>query len=461
MINVKSNCIIILIMLILIYGSSCHIMNDYETISLNSLRNHTNNILILKGKTNKTKCVALNPIYENETLFSFKENEIISSESSDFPEKDEIYRFLSEITSDQIIKNKIIVVLYILYEMNNSTNINSKKYFSNLPIDSYKHSFINWNEKDIDDYTLTGKIRDLPFEEGKLLRQIYHYLSGNFTLYLKTEKIFISLYYYVSLHSFVEKDENIVIVFPYIDLCNVYPNFLSNLNKEINPSNNTFKLVKEEDVYLLKSTQNFIPNQHFYFFYNDTDLSNNNILVKRGLVPKSNIYSILEIKFNISFTSQAEVEDFIKFLEKRKMNQSNLNYKNDKIKNNLSFIWEMKDPSINNNFFQLMLYHQEWYDKSHKIKSYFSKRFQKTVIRMQEFLFKQSQLIILKMKGIENYFKEIKINNDKKSEINNLIHLFNLENVKYLQRLQNSYYASSVGSLWRDINNYLLKYTNL
>ena len=80
---------------------------------------------------------------------------------------------------------------------------------------------------------------------------------------------------------------------------------------------------------------------------------------------------------------------------------------------------------------------------------------------MQEFLFKQSQLIILKMKGIENYFKEIKINNDKKSEINNLIHLFNLENVKYLQRLQNSYYASSVGSLWRDINNYLLKYTNL
>ena len=107
----------------MIYGSSCHIMNDYETISLNSLRNHTNNILILKGKTNKTKCVAINPIYENETLFSFKENEIISSEFSDFPEKDAIYRFLSEITSDQIMKNKIIVVLYILYEMNNSTNI--------------------------------------------------------------------------------------------------------------------------------------------------------------------------------------------------------------------------------------------------------------------------------------------------------------------------------------------------
>ena len=171
--------------------------------------------MVVKGKTNRTRCIARRAIHANETIFAYNESDVISSESSEFPQKDDVYRFINELTQDSLMKNKIIVTLYILYAMSDKSN-NLNQYLTSIPLDSYKNSFINWNQKDIDDYSLTGRVKNLPFDEVKQLKEIYHYLSGNFTLHLKTEKVFIYLYYYVTDNSFIsrEDDEDVVIMLP-------------------------------------------------------------------------------------------------------------------------------------------------------------------------------------------------------------------------------------------------------
>ena len=136
-------------------------------------------------------------------------------------------------------------------------------------------------------------------------------------------------------------------------------------------------------------------------------------------------------------------------------------YKKDLSTNTLTLLWNIKDPNRNNDLFRLVLGYQEWYNTQFKVRSYFTKKFIKTVLITQKILYDQSEMIVKKMKGIDNYIKEIEKNEEKKNKINNLIHLYNLENLNFLNRHQNNYYSPSVLSIWKEIKNYLLKYTNL
>ena len=441
---------------------SSHEMTQHDSLSYNHIKDYTRKIMVVKGKTNRTRCIARRAIHANETIFAYNESDVISSESSEFPQKDDVYRFINELTQDSLMKNKIIVTLYILYAMSDKSN-NLNQYLTSIPLDSYKNSFINWNQKDIDDYSLTGRVKNLPFDEVKQLKEIYHYLSGNFTLHLKTEKVFIYLYYYVTDNSFIsrEDDEDVVIMLPYINICNVYPDYMKNRYAEKDYKNDTITFEKNDTMYYIKVTREYISNQHFYFYYNTSYLTNEHTITREGYIAKENFYNEYELKYDMHFHSPKDIDFFINYMKWKVINITKMIYKKDLSTNTLTLLWNIKDPNRNNDLFRLVLGYQEWYNTQFKVRSYFTKKFIKTVLITQKILYDQSEMIVKKMKRIDNYIKEIEKNEEKKNKINNLIHLYNLENLNFLNRHQNNYYSSSVLSIWKEIKNYLLKYTNL
>ena len=121
---------------------SSHEMTQHDSLSYNHIKDYTRKIMVVKGKTNRTRCIARRAIHANETIFAYNESDVISSESSEFPQKDDVYRFINELTQDSLMKNKIIVTLYLLHAMADKTNT-LNQYLSSIPLDSYKNSFVD------------------------------------------------------------------------------------------------------------------------------------------------------------------------------------------------------------------------------------------------------------------------------------------------------------------------------
>lgn len=161
------------------------------------------------------------------------------------------------------------------------------------------------------------------------------------------------------------------------------------------------------------------------------------------------------------FNSPKDIDVFINYMKLKVINVTEMIHKKDLSTNTLTLLWSIKDPNRNNDLFRLVLGYQEWYSTKFKVRAYFTKKFIKTVLITQKILYDQAEMIVRKMGGIDNYIKEIERNEEKKNKINNLVHLYNMENLNFLNRHQNNYYSSSVVSIWKEIKNYLLKYTNL
>ena len=87
--------------------SQAQINNTYIEMSLKNLASFSENILPIKGKTNKTKCIANEDIRVNDVLFEFPKKDIITNENCPLPNKEKLTKEINLLTNDTITRNKL------------------------------------------------------------------------------------------------------------------------------------------------------------------------------------------------------------------------------------------------------------------------------------------------------------------------------------------------------------------
>ena len=440
------------------------------------LLNFTSSIIPIPNiNSTKTRCITKKRLFINDTLFQYPSSSILSSKQCLLSFPKDIDDFISYYTDDIYTKHKIILTICFINHITSSSPLSA--YLSPLNLTTHKYSSLYWNEKDIDDYLITGTSHELDLNEYTTLKTIYFDLTTNLTLNLKTDKYFISIYNYITQHSLIFNNTDTysydLVLFPYLNTCSVYPHDmvfkkqLTSSHKETDYKNDTisFELVNDT-TYTIKANRDYNINSHFYYVMNNNTLSNTQLLLREGKLIRDNYYNSLYLKHKINFTSIDEFDKFKEMLNKKGVNASNVVYNVKSFKNEIEveFNINVQEDVKQMEMFKFFGVVQEQFGgkNNKKNRKVFIDEVIQISLRIIAFLKSTSNNIIrLFGNDIDTYINEtltMQKNNNLKEM---MIHLYNIENLYTIHKFHNNYYANVMGLLWRNVRKYQPRYANL
>lgn len=338
----------------------CH-SNSYSDMSLEFLPYYSKRIIGIKGKTNKTKCIAKTDIKINETLFKFEKSDVLTSEKCFHPQRHTIYKNISAYTNNTYTLNKMILsfcIYYVLSDPDFAVQISNKQkmLMLNLPIDNVEFSEKLFYYPDLNEFLITG--RKYNIEEPDMIEKVIDRTMGIKDRRNPQFKFYSKIYYYISSHSFNINEE--AVVFPYIDLCNIVPNYLSRPNK--NYTNSTFAEL-EGNHFFLKSARSFIQNEQYLFSYN-IPLDNDLLMLKQGIFVHDNYYDKYTIDKRFSFEHNYESDELLHNLRKHNLDPKILNYHKENAGKSLWLKFDISANKINDIFYRFGIIYFNWW-KTH------------------------------------------------------------------------------------------------
>ena len=140
-------------------------LSEYEKDSINNLPKHGNKITITTSN-NIPKCIAKTNIKENETIFIFKKDEILSSKTCYYPNKEQLIKNISSIFQEEILFREQFILssclLYIIdnyYNKEKLLNINNNiiELVKKLPIKNYEKAQFSLTDEEMNEYLITAR----------------------------------------------------------------------------------------------------------------------------------------------------------------------------------------------------------------------------------------------------------------------------------------------------------------
>ena len=453
--------------------------NTNINLPISPLLNFTSTIIPIPNiNSTKTRCITKKRLFINDTLFQYPLSSVLSSKQCSLSFPKDIDDFISYYTDNIYIKHKIILTICFINHITSPQSSPLSAYLSSINLTTYKYSSLYWNEKDIDDYLITGTSRELELNEYTTLKTIYFDLTTNLTLNLKTDKYFTSIYNYITQHSIVLFDNTDIysydiVLFPYLDTCSVFPHDmvfkkqLMSSHKETEYKNDTisFELVNDT-LYIIKANRNYNINSHFYYVMNNNTLSNTQLLLREGKLIKDNYYNSLYLKHKINFTSIDEFDKFKELLNKKGVNASNVVYNVKSFGNGIEveFNINVQEDVKQMELFKFFGVAQEQFGgkNNKKNRKVFIDEVIQISLRIIAF-FKSTSDNIIRLFGndINTYINETLTMQENNNLKEMMIHLYNLENLYTIHKFHNNYYANVMGLLWRNVRKYQPRYANL
>jgi hypothetical protein len=432
-------------------------LSEYEKDSINNLPKHGNKITITTSN-NIPKCIAKTNIKENETIFIFKKDEILSSETCYYPNKEQLIKNISSIFQEEILFREQFILssclLYIIdnyYNKEKLLNINNNiiELVKKLPIKNYEKAQFSLTDEEMNEYLITA--RNYYYEQDYNATLIGEKIFIDYNTNNTKKLLFGSLYYYIEQRSFFINNK--IILIPYYDICNIFPYYLT---KENNNYINLTNIIVNDDKYILNIKRSFKQNEHFLFGYNHT-YDNEEMLSKNGIFFRDNIYDTHKIIKKYYYELNYKSDGILHYLRKRNLDPRLLNYAQEENGHELFVEFNITSESINPIIFKYALIYYTW-DKMEKNQQNISYRH----IGKQTFLF-ILQLIYDELKEIEdksevNFFDYLLATQKEKNKRMKIIKEFNLETCNLLFKNINYLYPDLINISWKDIEQFKDRY---
>ena len=311
MINLNKLILIFFYLIIIVTSNE---LSEYEKDSIHNLPKYGNKIKITTSN-NIPKCITTTKIKEKEPIFIFKKEEILSSETCYYPNKEQLIKNISSIFQEEILfREQFILASCLLYIIDNYYNKEKLSKINNniielvkkLPIKNYEKTQFSLTDEEINEYLLTA--RNYYYEQDFNATLIGEKIFDDYNTNNTKKLLFGSLYYYVEQRSFFINNK--IILIPYYDICNIFPYYLT---KENNNYINLTNLIENDDRYILDTKRSFEQNEHFLFGFNHT-YDNEEMLSKNGIFFKNNKYDFHRIMKIFKYKTRKQSDDVIQYL---------------------------------------------------------------------------------------------------------------------------------------------------
>ena len=433
-------------------------ISKYELDSIEKLSRSGSKIQVLKGKTNKTKCIAKQDLKINDTILTFEKSDVLTSETCYFPNKTGLIYNITYIVKDDIIEREEFILtsclFYIIENYYNDTalkNINPKikELVKSLPYKKYEFTQFNFTDEETNEYLISA--RNYYVEKSDFIKGIGERLFDEYYKNKTKSLLFGSLFYYIEEHSFMIEGSAILI--PYFDICNIYPHYLTIQDKNFT---NSTEIIEFEDQFIIRVKRPFLENEQFAFGYNHS-YNNEEMLTKNSIFFRDNIYDTHKIIKHYYYEQNYKSDGILHYLRKRNLDPRLLNYAQEENGHELFVEFNITSESINPIIFKYALIYYTW-DKMEKNQQNY--RFKH--IGKQSFLF-ILQLIYDELKEIEdksevNFFDYLLATQKEKNKRMKIIKEFNLETCNLLFKNINYLYPDLINISWKEIEHYKEKY---
>ena len=285
---------------------------SYSFLSTEFLKLFPLSIVVLKGKTNITKCFAAKDIKINETIFEFQKKEIISNINIIHPNLEKITSIIKKYVNDTYLQNKFLLSFFIYHVMTNPYNISDidsklRLFILYLPVEEINPIEFLVDRKNIEDNLINKEWLEFKNDDevdilNKIVKEGLDIDTNN-----KTEENYIlfgQIYYFVKITSFNLNGNAIIL--PFLDSCGIIPYYL---HKEINTYDSIF-LEENENKIIVKSKLDILQSEQFVFSF-DVPLTNDYLLLTQGKVILNNINDRYIIKKSFSFENDSQLGTII------------------------------------------------------------------------------------------------------------------------------------------------------
>ena len=434
-------------------------ISKYELDSIEKLSRSGSKIQVLKGKTNKTKCIAKQDLKINDTILTFEKSDVLTSETCYFPNKTGLIYNITYIVKDDIIEREEFILtsclFYIIENYYNDTalkNINPKikELVKSLPYKKYEFTQFNFTDEETNEYLISA--RNYYYEKAYHIELIGDLVFDEFSTNKTRYSLFGSLLYYIDQHSFFI-EENIVLI-PYFDICNIYPHYLTIPN---NNFTNSTEIIEFEDQFIIRVKRPFSENEHFAFGYNHT-YDNEEMLTKNGIIIKDNKYDTHRIMKKYTFEKNSTCESLLNFFKKYDLNLSDYYYTVEEQGHELFVEFDLKDETINPLISKFAFTYYNWYNTE------FLKNKNPRLLH----IYKQIFFFIVKLvyddyldiesKAEVNYMEYLFATQYEKDKRRKIFRKFNLEILNLMFKNINFVYSDLIRNSWKEIDNYKSKY---
>ena len=405
----------------------------------------SNNIISLKGQTNKTKCIALTNIRKNDILFTYTKSSIITSEGCKYPDKYNLIKNITKLTKDEFTQNKLLLsfCIFNVFQNPNNTDIPERLKLNilQLPIENVKFSEKLFNFSDLNEFKLTGKYDPTESEFiDNLINMIFNINDkedDNFIFFYK-------IYYYVNYNSFNFNNQSIIL--PFINVCNIIPFYLNKPN--LNYINTTY-LDTDGNYFYLKTKKNFYQNEQFVFSYDNILLDNDKLMLKQGIFLHDNIYDFYIIDKKLSFKNKKELNELLKELTNNKINKKIFKYMLDNDEKDLLLKFKLLPEKINEDIFNFGVVYFNWRNKNND-KNIINKQAFGLILRMC-----YDKLIEITSKFEKSLGEYLYVIQEDKniSDVNRYLKNFTVEKLHLIQKNIKFAYKELVGLTYSQITN--------
>ena len=458
MINLNKLILIFFYLIIIVTSNE---LSEYEKDSIHNLPKYGNKIKITTSN-NIPKCITTTKIKEKEPIFIFKKEEILSSETCYYPNKEQLIKNISSIFQEEILfREQFILASCLLYIIDNYYNKEKLSKINNniielvkkLPIKNYEKTQFSLTDEEINEYLLTA--RNYYYEQDFNATLIGEKIFDDYNTNNTKKLLFGSLYYYVEQRSFFINNK--IILIPYYDICNIFPYYLT---KENNNYINLTNLIENDDRYILDTKRSFEQNEHFLFGFNHT-YDNEEMLSKNGIFFKNNKYDFHRIMKIFKYKTRKQSDDVIQYLINHNLDPNLLFYSQEEDNGHEIFYeFDLLSEKINPLVYKFGLLYYTWLNIELKK----NKNVNNLFIEKQIYLF-FLQLSYNEMKKIEDKsevnFKDYLFSVQfEKKNITQYIKKFNLEKMNILFKNVNFVFDNLMRNSFFHIEMFKNKYVN-
>lgn len=430
---------------------------DYLYLATKALGRHSDSIIGVQGKTDKTKCYATKDIKANETLFTYDKKNILSSETCFYPRKEEALKNISFYTNDTYQQKAALLAFCVYFALKdpNNTSIpkDQKFYLMTLPLNDSKYSEMQFNFPDLNEFLLTGTNFTI-FESDNIERII----KRNLQIYDKREKdfkFFAKIYYYVRYHSFFVSNQ--VVILPFIEICNIAPNYLTKPDTNIY---NSSIVVETDGAIIVKATKDLKQTDQFALAFGER-LDNDYLMLKQGVFAHDNIHDNYIINKRFSFEHTYETDELAHNLKKHNLHPSLLDYRRENMGHDAWFKLVLEANKISDVLYRFGIIYFFWHNfhstDANKEYRHNAKQAMTLILRM---CYDEMEEIKSRMKvGLDEYLLKTQTDNNI-TELNKKLREFSSEKIHLIQKNIKYLYQELAFLNYNEIKNKKDAYTN-
>lgn len=418
---------------------------SYSYLSTQFLEQYTKNIAVLKAKNNNmTKCFAIKNINKNDTIFEYRNEEIISTQNIDIENKENMALIINKYVNDSFLQDRLLLSSLIYFIMKNPYNIQYinrklRLFILNLPFEEV-NPIEYLNDKNFINEKILKKdwlIYDIKSEKELVNPIINDIFNINITNQTDENYIlFFKIYYYIKINSFNLNGKAAIL--PFMDTCNIVPYYL--IKKKLNYD--SIYIEEIDNKIFVKSKIDILQSDQFVFSF-DIPLTNDYLLLKQG----KSIYNNMNDKIIIN--KKFEIDNH---LNNSIIKFNNINYQKfeiDEKSKTFIFSYELYPNKISESIYNFGTI-------------YFNENIQKTFFFLIKMCYDELKEIY---RIINNRYKLnfkdylIKIQEEKNiSETNAAINEFNLAKIFILEKNINLAYKKLLFLNFKEIQDIKLDY---